>query len=171
MFVVLALIAGVDRSTAAAVSLAWSPSPDTSVIGYKVYYGTTSGVYTTNVVAGNATNATVNGLTSGTTYYFAATSYDASGNESGYSTEVSSTVTNLATVSGNTAATLTPQASSARGQFSFTVSGTSGAQYVVQASTDLVHWTTLQTNIPPFTFMDTNAGAFARRFYRASSLQ
>ena len=70
-------------------------------------------------------------------------------------------------VAGNKTATLTPQVSAVRGQFGFTVSGDSGNQYVVEASTDLIHWTPVQTNTSPFTLVDTNAGALPQRFYRA----
>ena len=41
------------------------------------------------------------------------------------------------------------------GQYSLTVLGTTNAQYVVQASTDLVNWVSVQTNTPPFTYVDT----------------
>jgi hypothetical protein len=58
-------------------------------MGYNVYYGGDCGVYTNIIQAGNATNATISGLTVGTTYYFAATSYTASGMESPFSSEAS----------------------------------------------------------------------------------
>ena len=73
LMVVLALVLRVDPATAGSVSLTWNPSPDTNVIGYKIYYGTASQVYTTNLVVGNVTNTTINGLAAGATYYFAAT--------------------------------------------------------------------------------------------------
>ena len=53
-----------------------------------------------------------------------------------------------------------------QGQFSFQVTGVSGAQYVVQATPDLAHWTSIQTNTSPFVFQDrTTQGS--QRFYRA----
>lgn len=61
----------------------------TDLAGYKLYYGTTTGDYTQSVDVGSMTTYTVTGLTDGETYYFAATSYDTSGNESGYSNEAS----------------------------------------------------------------------------------
>jgi hypothetical protein len=69
------------------VSLAWEPSWDTDVVGYKIYYGTTSHSYSQWVDAGNATNATIALTNYDTTYYFAATTYDASGAESAFSNE------------------------------------------------------------------------------------
>jgi hypothetical protein len=71
------------------VTLAWDTSTDPIVAGYNVYYGGASGAYTNEICAGNATNATISGLVQGTTYYFAATTYAASGMESPFSSEVS----------------------------------------------------------------------------------
>jgi hypothetical protein len=59
----------------------------TGLAGYKVYYGTSSGFYTTVIDAGNVTAYTINNIASGT-YYFAITAYDTSGNESDFSDEV-----------------------------------------------------------------------------------
>jgi hypothetical protein len=94
LMVVLALVLRVDPATAGSVSLTWDPSPDTNVIGYKIYYGTASQFYTTNLVVGNVTNTTINGLAVGTTFYFVATGYDAAGDESAFSNEASYDVTN-----------------------------------------------------------------------------
>lgn len=74
------------------VVLAWNPESDTSVAGYKLHYGQTSGAYTSAVDAGTKAMAVVSGLTAGTTYYFAVTAYTASGTESLDSNEVSYTV-------------------------------------------------------------------------------
>jgi len=73
------------------------------------------------------------------------------------------------TVYATTTATLASAAHDS-GQFALTVLGVSGCQYVVQASTNLVNWVPVQTNVAPFTFVDTNASRFARRFYRSVSL-
>jgi len=70
------------------------------------------------------------------------------------------------TVYATAAANLTPTVH-ASGQFGLTVAGVPGYPYVVQASTDLVNWVSLQTNTAPFTFVDANAGQFSRRFYRS----
>jgi len=69
-------------------TLQWStPASDIdgaamTVAGYKVYYGTESGVYTTVIDVGNVNTYTVSGLPAGTTYFFAVTAYDTSGVES-----------------------------------------------------------------------------------------
>jgi pectate lyase len=55
------------------------------------------------------------------------------------------------------------------GVFSLTVSGDSGSDYVVQASTNLTDWTSIFTNhspIPPFVWTDLVASNFNQRFYR-----
>lgn len=74
---------------AVSVSLAWNPSSDANVAGYKIYYGLTSRNYTSSVNVGNVSKATIGGLQQNTTYYFAATTYDSAGNESDFSNEAS----------------------------------------------------------------------------------
>ena len=64
------------------------------------------------------------------------------------------------------AAVLTPLAP-AGSRFAMKVAGVQGHKYVVEASTDLIHWVPMQTNTAPFTFVDAQAGQFSRRFYRS----
>ena len=72
---------------AADVKLAWDPPAAGPVpAGYKVYYGTASGVYGSPIDAGNVTQYTVSNLSAGT-YYFVVSAY-LPGQESGYSNEV-----------------------------------------------------------------------------------
>lgn len=54
-------------------------------------------------------------------------------------------------------------------QFRFTITGTAGSNYIVQAATDLAApiWISLRTNTAPFVFIETNASLFTSRFYRA----
>ncbi|MFD0693459.1 endo-alpha-N-acetylgalactosaminidase family protein [Paenibacillus sp. GCM10027628] len=66
------------------LTLDWTQSSRSA--GYKVKYGTASGVYTKSVDAGNVNSMTVEGLQNGTTYYFAVSAYNAGG-ESGNSNE------------------------------------------------------------------------------------
>jgi hypothetical protein len=145
------------------VPMAWNPSVDSNIAGYKIYYGLASHVYTSSVDVGNSTNATITLLSGNITNYFAATTYDIGGVESGFSNEIE------VTVPPTTAATLTP-APSVNGQFAVSVSGVTNYQYVVQASTNLVDWVVVQTNTAPFTFVDSNAGQFSQRFYRTMNL-
>jgi hypothetical protein len=75
---------------AGTAELAWDAVSDSRVAGYRVYYGTTPGVYLQSpgagLDAGMDTTYTVSGLTSGIRYYFAVTAYGAG--ESAYSNEV-----------------------------------------------------------------------------------
>jgi hypothetical protein len=145
------------------VPLAWNPSAGSNVAGYKIYYGVASHAYTNSVNVGNVTNATITGLSPNTTYYFAATTYNTLGVESGFSNEA------MLGVLPPTAPAMT-QVSQVGGQFGFTVSGVTN-QCVVQASTNMVDWVSVQTNTAPFTFVDPNAGQFQHRFYRTYYLQ
>jgi hypothetical protein len=70
------------------VTLSWSPNSESDLAGYRLHYGTSSRNYSAVVNLGKVTNYTVTGLNAGT-YYFALSAYDTSGNESGYSSEVS----------------------------------------------------------------------------------
>ena len=70
------------------VVLAWDPNSEQDLSGYKIHYGTYSGNYTSVIDVGNQLSCTVVNLTPGQTYYFAATAYNYSGLESGYSNEV-----------------------------------------------------------------------------------
>ena len=71
------------------VNASWDPNSESDLAGYRIYYGTQSGSYNTNVDAGNATSVEIKGLQTNTTYYFAVTAYDVTGNESPFSQEVS----------------------------------------------------------------------------------
>jgi fibronectin type 3 domain-containing protein len=96
---VLALLAGCGGGggggggpSYSSVTLAWDEpttnedgTPLTDLAGYNVYYGTSSNTYTHIEDAGTATIYNVTGLTVGTTYYFAVTAYDFSGNHSDFS--------------------------------------------------------------------------------------
>jgi len=156
---------GVKAQGTASVTLAWTPSISSSVAGYDIYYGTSSGNYISAVVVpANATSVTVRGLNSGVTYYFAAASFDNSGDVSGNSSEIS------AVAGSSLAALLAPAVQSSPGQYGFSVTGLPGSQYIVQASTDLVHWVSMQTNVSPFNFVDSNASQYHQRFYRTAYL-
>jgi hypothetical protein len=89
------------------VTLSWTPptqnsdgSSLTDLAGYNVYYGTSSGNYTSTINVGNVTTYTFTTLAAGT-YYLAVTAYDTSGNQSVYSGEV------VKTEGGNISGTVT----------------------------------------------------------------
>jgi autotransporter-associated beta strand protein len=58
-------------------------------------------------------------------------------------------------------------ASLAGGAFQFGVTGVPGFKYSVWASTNLMDWNPLETNLSPFIFADTNLSGFPSRYYRA----
>ena len=74
---------------ASAVTLGWNPSPDPNATGYLLLFGTTSGAYTNQLAVGNTNRATVTGLIPNVVYYFSVVAYDASGQQSPPSNEVS----------------------------------------------------------------------------------
>ena len=78
------------------VTLQWDPNPETDVVGYKVYYGTSSRTYSAPIPFGLQSTYTVTGLAAGT-YYFAVTAFNVDGLESAFSNEVSTTVTGTGT--------------------------------------------------------------------------
>ena len=86
------LIFPLHEGYCAQVTLAWDPDSAPDLVGYKIYYGTTSRNYQGNIDVGNVNTYTLNDLTIGATYYAVATAYTASGLESNYSNEVMFTV-------------------------------------------------------------------------------
>ena len=63
--------------------------------------------------------------------------------------------------------------SSTNGGFQLQVTSVAGQSYLFQASTDLVHWVSLSTNVAPSNItvlVDPNVANFSARFYRAVEL-
>ena len=57
----------------------------------------------------------------------------------------------------------------ANGQFTMQISGTTGPDYIIAASTNLVNWSDLFTNLSPttpFPFSDPAAGTLSQQYYR-----
>ena len=71
------------------ITIAWDSNAQPEVVGYKLYYGTSSGQYSGTFDVSNQTAGTLSGLQAGAAYFFAATAYDVHGNQSNYSAEVS----------------------------------------------------------------------------------
>jgi hypothetical protein len=69
--------------------LAWDLSSSPNIAGYRLYSGTTSGVYSQTSELGNATSTLVSNLVTGKTYFFVVTAYNTMGVESAPSNEVS----------------------------------------------------------------------------------
>jgi hypothetical protein len=81
------------------VHLAWDASVSPEVTGYKLYYGTASGVYTTELNVGNVLNYSIPNVDETKPMFFAAKAYDEYGNESAYSAELEGAVI-INTISG-----------------------------------------------------------------------
>lgn len=85
-------------SGARSATLSWNAStknadgtPISDLAGYRIRYGTSAGVYTTTIDAGNVRTYTVSGLEPGK-YYFVVQAYDSNGNVSVNSLEVTKTI-------------------------------------------------------------------------------
>jgi pectate lyase len=120
--------------------------------------------FNTNTVVAGATNASLTlanvQSTNGGMYSVVVT------NSAGL---VASTNAQLAVSSGTYSR---PQVSSlvfSNGILSLTITGNSGPNYIVQASTNLISWASIFTNnspVPPFNWSDNNASNFSQRYYR-----
>ena len=84
LFVLLVLALPDDS---AALTLTWDPNSEENLGGYKVHVGIWGYGLTTDI--GKVTTYKVPDLQLNTTYFFAVTAYDVSGNESVFSNEVS----------------------------------------------------------------------------------
>jgi Fibronectin type III domain len=71
--------------------LAWRPSPDPDVAGYRLYYGTASGVYSDEIDEGTNLTTSVSSLVTGQTYYAVVKAYNSAGVEGPPSNEVAFT--------------------------------------------------------------------------------
>jgi Fibronectin type III domain len=149
------------------VTLGWQQTADPNAVGYNIYYGPATHDYTNMISVGNVTSVTIGGLVEGATYYFAATTYNAQGQESGFSSEVVYVVPIVAAT--NMVAVVQLRSGSA-GQFILTVTGPSGQSYDIQATQDFKAWTVIGTVTVgaggSLDFTDTNAANFPQRFYR-----
>ena len=76
-----------------AIKFTWNAAP-TSVAGYNLYYGGSTGTYTnkTQVAGASTTNVTLTNFVSGDTYFCNLTAYNSNAVESPYTGEISITV-------------------------------------------------------------------------------
>lgn len=88
VFLLLVFTAGL--AVAGNYGLTWEPNQETDLAGYKIHYnqGRPGPPFEKIVDVGNVTNCVVLDLDPNSNYYFAATAYDTSGFESGYSSQV-----------------------------------------------------------------------------------
>lgn len=123
------------------VILSWNPSVDHSVVGYNVYYGTASGVYSQIIPVGNVTSVTVSNLVTGVTYFFVVTAVDSVGLESLPSNELSYTVPSPA--SPTVLALAKIPGLGLLNALSLTSTGVDSTRWAIEASADLKTWRTL----------------------------
>ena len=162
------------------VTLEWDANSEPDVAGYKLYFGTASGIYTETFDAGKVTVAAVP-LVPGVTYFFAITAYNGEGLESGFSNEVVFTapqlpellVENIEPPAGEVKENGMPGISSSTlrpdGSFSFTVEAQAGQLLQVETSSDLLSWTCrgiLENPTGGIVVTDTDASSYRQRFYR-----
>src|SRR5262245_28597961 len=85
---VLAVIVFCAPSVLQAQTLVWDPSPDPNVTGYRLVYGTQTGVYTDQFDVGNVVTYKPSGFDWSIQRYFAVLAYTASGLASSLSNEI-----------------------------------------------------------------------------------
>jgi hypothetical protein len=168
LFVALGARVASAQTTA---TLNWEPSPTDGVSGYRIYFGAESGFYTNSIDAGDVTALAIPGLEAGVTYYFVVSAYDANGQESEFSNEVSYTPAGIS---------LAPLCQlqlqmAGGGQMLLTVTGQPGRTYDLLASPDLSNWTVI-ARVTADTggtlgFTDPDAPKYPARFYRAMETQ
>jgi hypothetical protein len=84
---VLCLVSA-SAAQAGSLRIAWNANPESSVIGYRVRFGTASKTYSGTLDVGNRTSYEIAGLTEGELYYVAVQAYTAGGVTSPLSAEV-----------------------------------------------------------------------------------
>lgn len=70
-----------DIGTGSSLLLSWAPNTEPDLVGYKIYVGTSSGIYYDTYTTSDTTYV-VEGLTEGTLYYIGVSAYDTEGYES-----------------------------------------------------------------------------------------
>lgn len=137
------LSAASHAAEAPLVSLAWNANPESNIAGYKVHFGTQTGVYSSVVDVGKTTQTLLPQLTMGETYYVAVSAYNSQGLESPRSTEFSVTAATPAPPVG-TSFTMGSGTTAGQGnlKWKYPKSAQSTVErFAVYSSEDLVNWT------------------------------
>lgn len=136
----LLISSAASLSEAADVTLAWDANNEPQVSGYRVYYGTASRIYSSSINTGKVAIYRVTGLADETRYYFAVTACDASGNESAYSNEVSTTTPTPGTACTYSITPATASFSASGGAGSIGVTASSACSWTASSG---VAWATI----------------------------
>ena len=83
--------------SASSIQLSWDANPESDLMGYNVYMGTSKGSYSTTKNTGLTPSYVFQNLSQGITYYFTVTAYDQTNNESLPSEEVSVKIPDIIT--------------------------------------------------------------------------
>ena len=147
------------------VTLRWDPVSDPLIVGYRLYSGTTSRVYTQDIDVGNTTSTLVSNLIAGQTYFFVVTAYNNVALESPPSNEVSYAVP----ASPPTAPTnlIAAAASSSQINLSWTDNSNNETGFEVRRSSDGTTFTEIATvgaNVT--TYADSGLAASTKYYYR-----
>jgi hypothetical protein len=86
--VMIVLIFLTANAFSAELTLVWGSNGASHSAGYRIYYGTCSGIYTSCVDAGQVDHFTISDLVAGQIYYFAVTAYNDRGQDGHFSKEV-----------------------------------------------------------------------------------
>jgi hypothetical protein len=127
------------------LTLAWDPSGDPSVVGYRLYQGTASQAYTSVTDSGNQTSVAIGRLVPGVTYYFAVTAYDNSGLESTFSGEISYTVPTSAPLPPIVLQAQTTFLPGAGKTILLSITGPANSVMRILATQDFASWSTIAT--------------------------
>lgn len=133
-----------DPATLHSVKLAWNPSTNTDVRGYRVHVESQPGNYNTDVSAGLDASATIPNLEYGKTYYFAVRAINSEGTEGYLSQELAVAI---APPPLPVASEISPAATGQLAlKWSFPASALgSSPDFIIQSSPDLVTWTNAGT--------------------------
>ena len=116
---------GAQSATSDSATLQWAANQEANLAGYRIYRGTTPGIYGAPTTVGKITTYQYSNLLTDKTHYFTITAFDASGNESLPSPEVKKYIANSSIASS-------PPPPSSLTISNLTVA--SGQAYVVSAS-------------------------------------
>ena len=124
----------------ASVFLQWNANPEPDVVGYKVYFGTEPQNYSAVIDVVGATNTELPAVSLGSTYYLAVSAYNAAGQESPRSAELTVTAEVPVGVAGTSMGFSSP--GQGQIQWRYPKSGAPAAdKFTVYASEDLKTWT------------------------------
>jgi len=152
------------------ITLTWNPSPSANILGYYVFYGTSSGNYGNVLWVQGSTQVDIQYLTEGVTNYFAVIAIDAIGMQSDYSAEAAELIQPIS--APPPAVYLSLQPLSVPGfpnAFSVTASGVVPATWTLEGSANLKSWHTLATGVEPDVNVSVVVAENPALFFRLNS--